>query len=315
MIIFLYGKDTYRAREKLKEIINHYQKVHKSGLNLKIYNSEELNFKDFKNEFRQTSIFKEKKLIILENVFPNQKFKEEFLKEKKLFVNSDEIVVFFQEDSVPEKDKLAVFLKKNGQFQNFELLENQKLKKWLRGEFEKEDVEIEDQALEKLIDFVGNDLWRMSNEVKKLSNYKEAKGIIRVKDVNLLVKPKIETDIFKTIEAIAKKDKKKALKFIEGHLKKGDSPFYLLSMINYQFRNLLIVKTKDESKRSFLEFNRLGQELKIHPYALKKAEEFSRFFSLKELKKIYQKIFKTDLSIKTGKINPEEGLKMLIAQI
>ncbi len=38
------------------------------------------------------------------------------------------------------------------------------------------------------------------DEVKKLVNYKKG-GSIGLLDVNLLVKPKIETDIFKTIEA------------------------------------------------------------------------------------------------------------------
>ena len=302
MIIFLYGQDTYRSKQKLKEIIARYQKIHQTGLNLRIYNGGDLNFRDFKNEFRQISIFKEKKLIVLENVFLNQKFKEEFLKEKKFFTNSDEIIIFFQEGSIPEKDKLAVFLKKNGKFQNFELLERQKLKNWLKREFEREGAKITQGVLEKLIDFVGNDLWRLNNEVKKLVNYKKG-GSIDLTDINLLVKPEIEAEIFETIDALAQKNKKKALKFVEKHLEKGDSPFYLLSMINYQFRNLIIVKTGGQYGSG------------IHPYAARKAANLTKFFSLKELKMAYQKIFEADLEIKTGKINPEEGIRMLIAEI
>ncbi len=315
MIIFLYGKDTYRAREKLKEIVARYQKVHQNSLNLKIYDDEDLDFRDFKDNFQQTSIFREKKLFILKNVFSNQNFKESVLKEKNIFLKSDDIIVFFQEGSLSEKDRLAVFLKENGKFQKFELLRDQKLRSWLREKFEKEGLEIETRALERLIDFVGDDSWRMNNEIKKLSSYKAPKGVIREKDVSLLVKPKIETDIFKTIEALAQKDKKKALRFVEKHLEKGDSPFYILSMINYQFRNLLLVKTKIGLKAGFREISRLSRILNIHPYPLKKAVVLARFFSLPELKKAYQNIFETDLSMKTGKINPEEGLKMLIAQI
>ncbi|GAH61420.1 unnamed protein product, partial [marine sediment metagenome] len=79
MIIFLYGQDTYRSRRKLNEIIEHHKKIHKSGLNLKYLNLNEKSFEDFKDEFQSISMFAEKKLIIFEEAFTNQNFKENFL--------------------------------------------------------------------------------------------------------------------------------------------------------------------------------------------------------------------------------------------
>lgn len=314
MLIFLYGQDTYRSRQKLKEIISHHQKIHQSGLNLEIYNAQDLNFQTFRDEFQQISMFKEKKLVVLENVFSNQRFKEEFLKNKEIFLISKEIIVIFEEGKVLEGDKLTKFLKKNGKFQKFELLEKQRLKNWVKKEFEKEKVEIEIRALEKLIDFVGNNLWQMTNEIKKLINYKKGNSI-KEKDVELLVKAKPEAEIFETITAIAQKNKKKALKLIEKHLEKGDSPFYLLKMITYQFRNLIMVKTFTSQGFFGADTRIISQRTGIKPYAVKKTIELTRNFSLEELKKIYRKIFEADLNIKTGKINPEEGIKMLIAEI
>ena len=71
MIIFLYGQDTYRSRQKLNEIIEQYKKVHKSGLNLRYLDCGKLSFQDFNDETRQTSMFKEKKMVILTNSFSN----------------------------------------------------------------------------------------------------------------------------------------------------------------------------------------------------------------------------------------------------
>ena len=114
MLIFLYGQDSYRAREKLNKIIENYKKIHKSGLNLKFYDGKSLDFQDFKDETQQTSMFKEKKLAILKNVFSNQKFKEEFLKEGKKFIVSKDLILFYEEGEIPVKDKLAIFLKEIG---------------------------------------------------------------------------------------------------------------------------------------------------------------------------------------------------------
>ena len=319
MILFLYGPDTYRSRQKLNEIIEHYKKIHKSGLNLKFFEGEELNFEDFKDEFQQTSMFKEKKLVVLTNFFSNLVFKERFLKEGKNFVNSADIILFYEKNPIPEKDSLFHFLIKNAKSQEFKLLAGQKLKNWVKKEFLNFGIEISQEALEKLISFVGNDLWQMSNEIKKLVAYRTGHNQvttvtkvcpeIKREDVELLVKPKIETDIFQTINAIAARNKKMALKLLKAHLEKGDSPFYLFSMINFQFRNLLIIKDLIERNLSPYSLSHL------HPYVIKKSIPLLEKFSFSELKKIYQKIFQLDFDIKTGKISPEVAIDLLITEI
>jgi len=303
MIIFLFGEDSYRSQRKLKEIINHYEKINKSGFNLKVFDLTEKDFQDFKTESSSISIFKEKKFIVLRNTASNKNFKEEFIKSVKKFADSEDIILFYETRPVL-KDKFFESLKKHGKSQEFNLLGGEKLRNWIEEEFENFGAKITALALDGLIEFVGNDLWQMENEIKKLVNLKKGKEI-ELDDVKLLVKPKIDTDIFKTIDSLAVKNKKQALKLIHKHLEKGDSPAYLLSMINFQFRNLLMVKSD--------EFN--AGKLKLHPYVIRKTREQARIFSLAELKKIYQKIFKADLDIKTGKIKPETALDLLISEI
>jgi len=306
MLIFLYGQDTYRSRQKLNEIINHYKKIHKSGLNLKYFDGKNLSFQDFKDEIRSVSMFAEKKLAVLKNTFLNKNFKENFLRDSKEFAESKDIVLFYEEEEF-SGDKLFKFLKKYAKSQEFKPLQSQKLKNWVKKGFDDYGIEIREEALEKLINFVGSDLWQMANEIKKLVSYKLKcpNPEISQRDIELLVKPKIENDIFKTIDAIASKNKKQALDLIHKHLEKGDTPLYLLSMINFQFRNLLIVKS-----------SRFGYEkLKMHPYVIQKSTQQARKFNFEELKKIYQKIFQVDLSIKTGKVEPETALDLFIAEI
>ena len=79
MIIFIYGEDSYRSRQKLNEIIEYYKKIHKNGLSLKFFSDENLNFQEFKDETKSVSMFAGKKLIILRNVIKNREFKEKFL--------------------------------------------------------------------------------------------------------------------------------------------------------------------------------------------------------------------------------------------
>ncbi len=311
MIIFLYGQDTYRSRQKLNEIIEYYQKIHKSGLNLKYFDGEKLNFENLRDEILQTSIFSGKKLIILSNIFSNSEFKEKFLKNSQKFINSKNVILFYETDEISKDDSFFKLLKKSGKSQEFKVLEGQKLKDWVKKEIENYKAKADPSVIDKLINFVGNDSWQISNEIKKLVSYRKDKNI-QIKDIELLVRPKIETDIFETIDAIAVGKRRKALELLKEHLERGDSPLYLLSMINYQFRNLLIIKDLIEKNQPYYS---IFKKTQLNPFVFKKSYQQTNKFTLLELKKIYQKIFQADLNIKTGKINPEIVLDLLIAEI
>ena len=218
---------------------------------------------------------------------------------------------------MPARDALATFLKeKASKCQEFEFLSGARLKSWIKKELEKYQTEADPQAVEKLAQDVGGDLWQMSNEINKLASFRH-KEKITAKDVDLLVRPKVETDIFKTIDFIAQKDKKSAFLLIKKHLEKGESPLYLFSMINFQFRNLIMAKAKCQEGDPDApgQFNVWAKELGMHPFVFRKAFYQSGHFKLEELKKIYQNIFKIDLATKTGELTPEIALDIFVAQL
>ncbi len=332
MLIFLYGPDTYRSQRKLNEIINHYKEIHKSGLNLRYFDGESLDFQDFKEEIETVSMFREKKLIVLKDLFSNKDFQEEFLKQGKKFVNSQNIILIYEKKEIDhirrqktakemsgkqtskgieEKNAFLKFLKKNSKYQKFEPLTDEGLKTWAKKEFLKQGAEIEPEALELFVAYIGNNLWQMENEIKKLVNYKNGKRIKR-EDIELLVKPEIETDIFKTIDAISEEKKNRALFLLHQHLEKGDTPQYLLAMISFQFRNLLIIRELIEKNTPYY---KIINKSKLRPFIVKKSYQQAQRFTFRQLKKIYQKIFQVDLSMKTGKIDPQIALDLFIAEI
>jgi len=309
MIIFLYGQDTYRSRKKLEEVVTAYKKVRKNGLNF--FDAKITDFEDFWRELTTASMFNEKKLIVLTNVFSSKSFKEELLKNKKAVAESKDTFVIFEESKILVADSLFKYLKKKAKAQEFELLERQKLRDWIKKEAETYGVKIESYALEELIEFVGNDLWRLSNEIKKLAALKRG-GEIEKKDVEKNVDAKIETKIFQTIDAIAARNKGRAIRLIMDHLEKGDRPAYLLAMINFQMRNILEVKELMEKGKPYYDIVRIT---KFNPFVVKKSYEQANKFSLQETKKIYRRLFEVDCDIKSGFIEADAALDLLVAEI
>jgi len=310
MIYFLYGPDSYRSKQKLLEIIEGYKKVHKSGLNLIYIDTKESDFKDFYSNFKIAPMFTEKKLIILRNIFESKKFKEDFLENIEGLEKLKDIVVVYEDCEADQRIKLFKSLQKGATCQEFDYLSPAALKKWISQEFENRNTKINLDALDLLINFVKNNLWQMANEINKLSNYRKGE-IIRKGDVELLVKPNLENDIFKTIDALASKNKKLALSLLHKHLDNGDNTLYLLSMIAYQFRNLLSIKELQATQP----YGMIAKKSGLHPFVVQKSFYLCNQFTIEQLKKIYQKIFQVDSDIKTGKIEAETGLDLLVAEI
>lgn len=314
MLFLLYGPDTYRSRQKLKEIVDEYRGNYKSGLNLKILDFKDEKFEKLQEENQSISLFKEKKLVILKNAFSNQEFKEKFLKETEKFTDLKDIILFYEEKEIALNDSLLKFLKEKAKTQEFQLLTGQKLKTWVKKEFEKYGFNPAQQVIDTIIIFIGSDSWHISNEIQKLAAYKSNKKNLEItlEDVKTLVKPQIDINIFKTVDAFATRNKKDAFRLIHKQIEDGENPSYLLSMINFQFRNLLIVKSIIEKNKPYDLILKISG---LHPFVVSKSYEQAKRFTLQELKKIYQKIFQVDLEIKTGKTEPQTALDLLIAEI
>jgi len=311
MIIFLYGPDSFRSKRKLDELVNHYKESNKSGLNLLYLDADKIDFDEFYNQFRVSSMFQEKKLIILNNVFSKKPFQEEFLENIKDIESLKDVVVVFEKDSVDERTKLFKTLKKDCKSQEFNLLDLKTLRVFAENEFKLRGAKINIDAAALLLSYVGNDLWRLSNEIDKLALYK-AGSVIRKEDIQLQVKPKIEVDIFQTIDALAQKNKKGAFLLLRKHLVNGESPIYLLSMLQYQFRNLLAIK---ELAEKGLMYDSIVKKSGLHPFVVKKNYFQCKNFSMQDLKSIYKKMFQIDLQVKLGKMDTEAALDLLVSSI
>jgi len=308
VIILLYGKDTYRSRRKLEEIIKEYSKKYQSGLNLKFLEEEE-GFSDLSDYNKQVSMFSEKRMVVVQNPFSKEKMKNDFLKNREKVILSENIVVLYQEGEIKKKEELFKQLLKEKEgvmIQEFQSLTRAKFLSWIKEEFEKNGVAVEEDAVWHLGEIGRDNLWRVKSEIEKLSLYKKK---IKKEDVDYMVHIGVDAGIFQTIDAIAEKNKEKVLLSFYSHLEKKDNPFYIFSMIIYQFRNLICVK---ELKERGYPYEKVMSKSGLHSFVFRKTYKQTEKFSFPELKKIYDELFKIDLKAKTGQIDPELALQLFI---
>lgn len=321
MFLFFCGEDVYRSREKLNEMKSDFH-VKNPNSSVGIFDFEEgksdLVMK-LKNTIISEGLFSDKKFIVVEKIFSCEKSIQDdlvdFLEERNYLKDDQNTKLLFWEDTCKVgKGKLVNFLGKNAQKHNFEKLRGRDISEWIKSKVnETEDsTKIDENAIAELVTFVGDDMSRLSNEVEKLITFKMGE-VITKDDVDLLVKSKIEANIFDTIEALGYGKKNIALERLHKQLEKGDDPLYIFSMYVYQFRNLLKIGSIYFEGNS--NPNEIAKLAKLHPFVVKKGMGQLRGFSLSALRDVYQKLKKLDVEIKTGKMDVVTGLDKFIVEL
>ena len=310
MIILLYGEDTFRLKQKLKEIISGYKNKHQSGLSFARFGEENFDFSEVKNKIEAVSMFSEKKLIILENPFNEKGFQKmffEYAKKNKIKNDQDIIAVLFQEGKLAA----SVLKRKVNMFEEFIPLKGVNLLNWIKKSVSENNGSIDGEAVNELSLRVGNDLWQMNGEINKLISYKKNQ-LITKEDVILLVKSGINLNIFATIDALASRNKKSALRLLHQHLNQGVNENYLFSMFVYQIRNLLKIKDLMEKGTPF---PLLASKSGLHPFVVKKTLQQAANFSLIQLQTIYRCLLEIETKTKTGRAGILTALDLFVMEI
>ena len=262
-----------------------------------------------------SSFFNEHKLLICRNLFSNKATSEKILSFlKELGVMEDQDITVLVIESSSEKDLILkhrelfkLLSNKDNLVKTINSLTGNELYKWIKNEFQSRECQIQGEVIKKLVDIVGNNSWTLTNEINKLANY-SGRGEVKTEYINLLTSRPLELNIFDLIDTVAQKNKPKAYGLLYQELKSGGDPYYILTMIIYQFRNLLMIKGLQE--QGFSQGD-IAKRTKLHPFVVKKAANNSKNFTIEELKSIYQHLSSLDIRFKNGLIDLNDRLCQL----
>ncbi len=298
MMILIQGSDSYKQKREVDAIIN---KRKNSKISFFDFHLKSTDLSQLMDEAKQDSLFKEEKTLFIYGLLERGDLSEKkietlnSLKDKTMFV-------FIENKLVSKKDPFLKHIKRTIEVSSIK--NSLELEKWIESEFLLRDSKIEPLAVKLLAKAAGNDLWSLSNEIDKITTYKMG-NLVTSEDVVSFVKPKVDITIFPAIDAMAERDRKKALRLIYARIEAGDSISYILSMISFQFRNLNLVKNDKGS----------ASELEMHPFVYRKTLSQVKKFSTEELKRIYLKIALVDSKIKRGQLDNEAALSSIIFEL
>lgn len=311
MIYFFYGPDTFRLQARIKELYAGLL-IGSPGLEQKTLLATDLLFTDFIKELSAVSLFTNQKLIVVENLI---KEGDEVLHTQivKWLATPlpDGIVIVFKENDVPDR-RLAIFKALNKLLvEQYSQLTSFQTRNWLMDRTLALKLKLSPDAINHLLKDFSGDLWRLANELNKLSAY--ADGVEVTEKMVCDLAPGLLTDrIFEVIDALAQKKLALANRLINQQLTFGTNEQRLISMFAYQFRNLALVT---DLVRQGVSQDKLLNASGLHPYVLQKTLGMTRGFTTSNLSKIFQWLRRIDMATKQGKLSPEMGIDILTAQI
>ena len=186
------------------------------------------------------------------------------------------------------------------------------LKGWIVRSFDANGIDIKDDALTLLLEYIGDDQARLSQEIVKLSSYVGKGGTIRKEDIKLLVPKNINNEIYLLIKAIINHDLALTNQIYDNLITHTKDSLTIFSLISNKFKELL-------STYRLLKYGYSQSDIaKFYNVSTGKAYyivQEARAFKLSDLEFYIDKLAELDYQIKSGKLDKTIGLELLLLKL
>ena len=312
MFIFFYGDNEFLLEKKLHELKNKYRQKAGGDLNLITFEGESLSCEEFLTQAQIIPLLATSRLIVIKNIFKcKSKNSLDKIKDFLPKIPSTTVVVFTHIGKIDKRLGLYKDLAKSKAAHEFKMIDQGQQISYVKREAEKSGAKIDNEAARLLVDYCQGNMFVLSSEIEKLTLYKYG-GEIGFSDVEEMVSRGSSSDVFRMIDSLSEGKTDKALEELKKLYANGEAGLRIMAMINYQYRLIAQVKEAQEKTTNAFQASKISG---ISYFQAKKVFNIAKKISWSELYDKYTQIMLFDESVKTGKMNEEEGVKELIIKI
>ena len=183
---------------------------------------------------------------------------------------------------------------------------------WLQSRFRVHGARASTSAIQRLNYLGGDDTRRLDSEIQKLALYADGRTI-EPADIDLMVSDARQEGIFRVMDAIIDGNPKLALGGFHNLMSHGESIEGIFSLLSRQLRILIIASYLLSTRTNRTE---IGRRLNITmPWLLDKTCRQAANTGLATLQNMHRQLLEVDVQVKTGQIDRNLSVEMLIARI
>jgi DNA polymerase III subunit delta len=334
LLHILWGEDRFSIEEDLQKIKNNLGDSSLMATNTSVLEGVRLTVNELKTIGEAMPFLALKRLVIINGLLERFEPKDKAARPAKSTTQNkkaDEAAAFadclkgFPDSTITvlidyiemgkkalQNNPLLQVISAFSQVKPYPLLKGTKLSQWIEARVNAQGGSISRQATNILMENIGGDLYTMANEISKLTAYTNGR-MIEEKDVRLIVSASREADIFAMVDAVIDRKAGIAENILDKLLQNGSAPQQILTMLARQIQMLIQVKELKKARRPAAEIQtRLGI---FSSFVWDKLSARAEKYTLEKLISLYLSLLDTDLAIKTGKLEGDLAVNILVADL
>lgn len=306
MTFFFYGPNTYLLRRQIDQMAAAYLNKTGSDMGLEKIDGSTATTSSIRAALQAVPFLATSRLVIITGLGSNKSVFEKLGNPLELVPETT--VAVFAEPSIDQRTTAFKLLGGADKVVKFEPQTSAQLSLWLRKQIEASGGIAGNGAVAELLRLAGEDQWRLSEEVTKLVAYDKA---VTAETVRLLVVPSDEAGIFELIEAATAGRAAEALAARDKLASGKRDDIYVLSMIQWQLRNLLLAKTAPTGMPQAA----LAKAAGMSPYVAGKMQSASRRHQETALRDGFMLSIECERDIKSGRLKADVAVEQLIYRL
>ncbi|MFA5308983.1 MAG: DNA polymerase III subunit delta [Dehalococcoidales bacterium] len=330
MLHVLFGEDDFSIRQALEEIKKSIGDPGALMTNTTVLEAKQVTPEQLRAACETVPFLADKRLVVVEGLLERFETKAKTTKKKSSRRNDQEEACKAIAEAVKQlppftelvitggktgtNNPLLQALMPLGKIKSFPVLKDRLINQWIEKRLAAlgKDYKISPKAVTLLVRLVGNDLWTMANEIDKLVLFTGGR-LIDEADVKAVVSSAHDASVFSMVDAILELRIGAAQQLLQQLFQQGMAPAQVLVMLARQVRIILQVREMRERGRARGEIQaKLGL---ASDYVLRKAWDQADKYSPARIREVYHQLLETDIAIKTGKMEGELALDVLMAQL
>lgn len=303
MIILLTGTNSFALRQTLDTLVGNF--LNKNGAHaLERVDGEVFDAKQLPELLQGASLFASERLVLLRDASKNKPLWEA-LGEWTDRVPK-EVVLVLVESAPDKRTRTYKQLQKHGRLQDFADMSEPELARWAVKSASEQGATLEPRVATHLVQYVGTDQWRLSNELKKLIAYSPT---ITIESINTLIEPNPQATAFELLDAALAGNGAKTHEVL-GRLKASEDPYKLFGLLVSQVQTLALVASAQGKPAEAI-----AKEAGIHPFVVRKMQSAARRIQGARLKEVIAAVARADTQMKSTGIDPWILLEQCLGKI
>lgn len=319
------GDEQLMIRQAVTQLKNHLIDPEYADFNLVWLDGEESPPDKLFSALETMPFFQDRKLVIVKDApyFKSSQDKLSDVQRERLEAllthPAEDTVLVFLAPQTDKRKRVSKALAANGSWISFDKLDRPDYEKWLVKQAESAGIKLPPSELKYLMDVSGyldknseKNLLDISTNLERLFGYAGKAPAVTRAHIDAVFEKPLEYNIFMMVDHIAEGNVSQALSMLRELQQDGEAEIKILFMIARHFRILLRVQLNVEARVPEKE---IASKAGVPPFLIKKTITQAGRIGFQGIKKALEQILEADRAMKTGRMDPEIGLELLMVSL